>query len=104
MADRAEPTFTTYIGDGELVVLPATIDGIRAALPPERHAAFDTAVGTTHAEELLAVLQYWAQETSPELRAFQYSVFERLERGDDSGFIPAEEMRALLGHDSEGPW
>lgn len=104
MADRATPTFTTYIGDGELVVLPATIDGIRAALPPERHGEFDTAVGTTHAEELLAVLQYWAQETSPELRAFQHSVFERLERGDNTGFVPAEEMRTLTGQDPEEPW
>jgi hypothetical protein len=92
-----QPTFTTYIDDGTLVVLPATINGIRAALPPERHAAFDDAVGDTHAEGLLGVLQHWAQETRPDLRAFQESVFERLERGDTTGFTQAEDPHTLLG-------
>ncbi|MFE7130799.1 hypothetical protein [Streptomyces sp. NPDC057638] len=97
MTDHAPPTFTTYVNDGELVVLPASINTIRAALPEEQRDAFDTEIGEAHAEDLLTVLLRWAQETDPQVRAFQKGMFERLENGHAEGFISSEGLHALIG-------
>lgn len=57
-------TFTTHIG-GEMVELPASINGIRAALPEEWREKFDEEVGDAHARDLLLILNRWALRPTP---------------------------------------
>ncbi|MFI7276481.1 hypothetical protein [Streptomyces sp. NPDC049879] len=73
-------------------MLPRTIDGVRAALPPERWGEFERAVGEAPAEELFGVVGHWAIETRPELRARDEEIFARLDAGDFSGFTAAEDL------------
>ncbi|MGX2995037.1 hypothetical protein JNUCC64_12175 [Streptomyces sp. JNUCC 64] len=72
----------TYF-QGEQTELPSTVDDIRAALPEDRRAEFETA--------LAEFIGYWALEARPDLRDADRATFARLERGDFSGFTPAEE-------------
>ncbi len=81
----------TYL-DGESVALPRTVNGVRAALPPERRGEFDRAVGEAPAEELFAVVGHWAIETRPDLRAHDETLFRQLESGDFSGFTAEEDL------------
>ena len=49
------PVWRTWLR-GEEIELPASINGIRAALPPERRAEFDQEVGTAAAGDLKLLL------------------------------------------------
>ncbi|UCM88996.1 hypothetical protein [Streptomyces marincola] len=91
--DPVGPVWRTWL-DGEEIELPASINGIRAALPPERREQFDEAVGAAAAGDLELLLGHWAQETRPDLRAAQEAVFRRLEAGDSTGFVAAEDLDA----------
>ncbi|MFD3485000.1 hypothetical protein [Streptomyces sp. NPDC058665] len=48
--------------DGERVEVPATIGGIRAALPEERRAQFDAEIDAANIEELYNVVRRWIVE------------------------------------------
>ncbi|MCM2394404.1 hypothetical protein [Streptomyces albipurpureus] len=82
-------TWTTVIG-GELVEIPATIEGIRATLSPERAAEFDLVIAHTHAAKLPQVLADWA--LPPEALAEEDEVIARLKAGDHSGSIPQDDL------------
>jgi hypothetical protein len=86
MAEFTGATWATYV-DGERVELPATIDGIRAALPAHQRSEFDAEVGSTPASELPRVLGHWALRTHPEALAEVEAEFARLEAGDYSGVV-----------------
>ncbi|MFB7763588.1 hypothetical protein [Streptomyces xiamenensis] len=83
--------WSTYV-DGERVDLPATIDDIRAALPPERRPDFDREIGSAAPSELYLLLGHWALETRPDIRTRDEDTFARLEAGDFSGFTAAEDL------------
>ncbi|MFE7132381.1 hypothetical protein ACFVIM_16135 [Streptomyces sp. NPDC057638] len=100
MADGT--TFTTYMGDGVLVVLPATIRGIRDALPTELRNEFTEAVEGAPASTLFEVLATWAQRTRPDLIASKEAEFQRLEDGDFSHIADPEEVAAVFGPGREG--
>jgi hypothetical protein len=85
------PVWRTW-HDGEEIELPASIDGIRAALPAERRAEFDREVGGAAPAELELLLGHWALETRPDLRAADEETFRRLEAGDFSGVTAAEDL------------
>ncbi|GAB2891292.1 hypothetical protein [Streptomyces mayteni] len=85
------PTWTTYV-DGEQVVLPASIDGVRAELPPEQRGEFDAAIGAAAAEDLHMVLWGWASRLRPEIEAANEAAFQRLEAGDFSGLTAEEDL------------
>jgi hypothetical protein len=87
MSDIAAATWTTYIGD-EKVQLPATIDGIRAALPGDAdRVAFDAEVSRTPGQELHQVLARWALATRPDAQQADDELVERLRAGDFSGCV-----------------
>ncbi|MGW6744867.1 hypothetical protein ACWGDX_29720 [Streptomyces sp. NPDC055025] len=90
MGDSSE-TWTTLIG-GESVEIPATIDGVRAALAdePERLAGFEAEIGRTPASELPRTLAAWA--LPPEAWAEIDAQFDRLAAGDFSGCTPMEDL------------
>ncbi|MFD5321423.1 hypothetical protein [Streptomyces sp. NPDC127098] len=90
MAEITEATWATYV-DGERVELPATIDGIRAALPAQQRGEFDTEVGSTPANELPRVLGHWALRTHPQAWDEVEAEFARLEAGDYSGVVFLED-------------
>ncbi|MGC0416331.1 hypothetical protein [Embleya sp. AB8] len=58
-------TFTTHLLNGDEIRYPASINGIRAALPDEFHEKFDEEVGNAHARDLLLVLHRWALMPTP---------------------------------------
>ncbi|WP_439674105.1 hypothetical protein [Embleya sp. MST-111070] len=67
--DGPEPDgrhFRTTVG-GRLVVLPATIAGIRAALPEDRRDAFTKEIENTPARDMHLTLYRWAR--TPEIEA-----------------------------------
>ncbi|MGW1974253.1 hypothetical protein [Streptomyces sp. NPDC001889] len=82
-------TWTTLIG-GKLVEVPATIEGIRATLSPERAAEFDQVVARTHASKLPQVLADWA--LPEEALAEEDEVIARLKAGDHSDSIPQDDL------------
>lgn len=84
MAEISAATWTTFVR-GHRVELPATIDGIRAALPEAERSDFDTEVGATRGEDLHRVLGHWALRTHPEAVAEMEEEFARLEAGDYTG-------------------
>ncbi|MFD7547368.1 hypothetical protein ACFV0R_28300 [Streptomyces sp. NPDC059578] len=96
-----EPSFSVYDG-GEEIALPATVGGIRRALASELRPEFDSAVETTPAQDLYGELAAWALKTRPDLLARQEETFRRLERGDFTGFTPAEDIPELALLDEEG--
>ncbi|WP_129841614.1 hypothetical protein [Streptomyces sp. RFCAC02] len=57
----AEP-LRTITGDGREITLPATIRGIREALPPERRDEFTEAVETAGVHDIHAVMRSWIME------------------------------------------
>ncbi|MFJ1751145.1 hypothetical protein ACIOJD_33695 [Streptomyces sp. NPDC088116] len=84
-------TWRAHVG-GELVEIPATIDGVRSALAcdPERLAEFEAQLGSTPAMELPAVLAAYAlpQQAWDETDA----TIERLRAGDFSGCTPLDDL------------
>ncbi|MFI1015293.1 hypothetical protein [Streptomyces sp. NPDC020965] len=98
---RTGKTFSTYL-DGNRVELPATINGIRDALPPDLRAEFDAGVGEAAAEDLFLLLAEWAQRTRPDLIAAKEARVRRLERGDFSGLVSEEEVADFFGPGEEG--
>ncbi|MYV99133.1 hypothetical protein [Streptomyces sp. SID3343] len=58
-------TFTTTLANGQTIEYPASITGIRAALPEESREKFDEEVGTAHARDLLLILHRWALLPTP---------------------------------------
>ncbi|GLF95230.1 hypothetical protein [Streptomyces yaizuensis] len=97
VSESTGKTFSTYMSGGDLVVLPATIKGIREALPPDQRAAFTEAVENAGAEELFELLATWAERTRPDLIADKEAAFGRIERGDFTGTVSAEDVAAFFG-------
>lgn len=91
MGDLTTATWKT-IHDGQLVELPATIDGIAAALPPDRRDEFLTEVHAAAPADLELLLGHWALETRPDIRAADEATMNRLAAGDHTGFTPAEDL------------
>ncbi|GLF99861.1 hypothetical protein [Streptomyces yaizuensis] len=85
----AAGTWTTVIG-GELLEIPATIEGIRATLSPERAAEFDRVVARTHASKLPQVLADWALPA--EALAEEDEVIARLKAGDHSDSVSQDDL------------
>ncbi|GAA0495579.1 hypothetical protein [Streptomyces olivaceiscleroticus] len=86
-----EAMLKTVIG-GELVELPGTIAGIRAVLDEDQARAFDQEIPHVPAAELPARLARWALGgTGADLE--DQELFERLERGEDIGAVPADDSR-----------
>ncbi|WP_181727587.1 hypothetical protein [Streptomyces sp. PT12] len=98
MNDTAHATWVTYIRD-ERVELPATIDGIRAALPTDaERAAFDVEVSRTPGQDLYRVLARWALATRPDAAEANDEIVAWLRAGDFSGVVfPYEELGGELG-------
>ncbi|MFI5617808.1 hypothetical protein [Streptomyces sp. NPDC051567] len=101
MSETAGKTFSTYLSGGDLVVLPATVKGIREALPADQRRAFGEAVENAGAEELFELLATWAERTRPDLIADKEAAFARIERGDFTGTVSAEEVAAFFGPAAE---
>ncbi|MEV6106040.1 hypothetical protein AB0M28_15175 [Streptomyces sp. NPDC051940] len=74
---------------GELVELPGTIAGIRAALGPAELARFEGEIEHTPVADLPAVLARWALSTTTAVEEDE-EFFARLERGEDIGAVPAQ--------------
>ncbi|MFH9871598.1 hypothetical protein ACH4NT_36675 [Streptomyces lydicus] len=87
MTDITAATWTTHI-DGQLVEIPATIEGIRAVLV-EAGAdveAYDAEVRQTPAQDLHRVLARWA--LPEEAAAEDDAIVAQLRAGDFSGCVP----------------
>lgn len=93
MSDIPTATWRTY-HDGEVVDLPATIDGIAAVLPPERRQVFLDEVHAAAAAELFLLLGHWALETRPDIRAADEAFMDQLATGDFSGCVPLDDSEA----------
>jgi hypothetical protein len=93
MGDIAAATWRTH-HNGELVELPATIDGIADVLPPDRRQRFLDEVHAAPAGDLQRLLGHWALETRPDIRAADDEVFARLEAGDFTGCVPLDDTDA----------
>lgn len=83
MGEITTATWTTHVR-GEQTTLPATIDGIRAALPAEQRLAFDAEIGATPADELHLVLVGWALSTT-EAAIEDEEVLRQLRLGETVG-------------------
>jgi hypothetical protein len=88
MPDTAA-TWTTYV-HGEPVELPATIDGVRAALPEDERREFDAEIGRTPAPALQQVLGRWAIRTHREAAEETEETIRRLQAGDFTGCVPLD--------------
>ncbi|MFE3205960.1 hypothetical protein [Embleya sp. NPDC059237] len=58
-------TFTTHLVGGDGIEYPASINGIRAALPKELREKFDEEAGEAYARDLLLILHRWALMPTP---------------------------------------
>ncbi|MEU9237144.1 hypothetical protein [Streptomyces subrutilus] len=83
MSDIGTATWSTHV-HGERTELPATIDGIRAALPAEQRDVFDAEVGQTPAEDLHLVLVGWSLSTTQAAEE-DAEILARLRRGETVG-------------------
>ncbi|MEU6487751.1 hypothetical protein [Streptomyces sp. NPDC046887] len=82
--DEAAERWTTTVHDEE-VELPSTIADVRAALPEDQRAAFDTEIGTTPGPDLPLRLAMWALRTVPGAIEEMDEQVDRLRAGDYSG-------------------
>lgn len=89
MSDITDATMVTYTTAGR-TELPATIDGIRAALPADERDQFDTEVGKARASDLPRLLAHWALRTDPQAMDDMEATFARLAAGDLTGCVPQE--------------
>ncbi|PJN38689.1 hypothetical protein CG747_21580 [Streptomyces sp. CB02959] len=87
MGEIAPATWTTVV-DGELVEIPATIDGIHAVLPEVDRAAFEAEVRRTPAQDLHRVLARWALPAAAERE--DDAILARLKAGDFTGCVPQD--------------
>ncbi|MGC0423635.1 hypothetical protein [Embleya sp. AB8] len=79
----------THVVRGEVVTLPGTLGGIRAALPEERREEFDKVVYDTPLEHLVRrVVLDWA--LPPEAHEEAEEALERVRRGDYTGVVDAD--------------
>ncbi|GCE01580.1 hypothetical protein [Embleya hyalina] len=95
MAEHGDPVLITHIG-GELVELPGSLGGIRAGLPDDAaREAFDAEIDAAPLTQVPLIAARWGlpQEAIDEDEA----IFRRLEAGDHSGMIPAEELDGYTG-------
>ncbi|MGW1994719.1 hypothetical protein [Embleya sp. NPDC001921] len=74
---------------GQAVVLPDTLDGIRAALPEERRAEFDKVIGATPLRQIaqVALIDFALPDEAHEEDEGQIA---RLRAGDFSGLHNAD--------------
>ncbi|GCD94440.1 hypothetical protein [Embleya hyalina] len=94
--DGPEPdgrTWRTW-ATGELIELPATIAGIRAALPAEQREEFTKAIEDTPARDLPLTLNRWVRRTRPE-------VDEAIERTHDwvEGIHAEADAMTIMGEE-----
>ncbi|WP_445401291.1 hypothetical protein ACSMX9_08515 [Streptomyces sp. LE64] len=82
------PVLRTVIG-GQAVDLPASLDGIRAALPEEQREAFDREVGAAPIADVPLIAARWSlpQEAHDE----EEEMLRRLRDGDFSGFSDVDD-------------
>ncbi|MEO3753594.1 hypothetical protein [Streptomyces sp. B6B3] len=90
MSDTTPATWKAYL-DGEMIDLPATIDGIAASLPQERRQTFLDEAHAAPASELQLILGHWSLETRPDIRAADDEIFARLETGDFADCVPLDD-------------
>ncbi|MCM2392913.1 hypothetical protein [Streptomyces albipurpureus] len=74
------------------VRLPATIRGVREALPEEERAAFTAEIENAAADELRTVLVRWAMNIPTEHDDAERALVERIRSGDLSGVTFAEDL------------
>ncbi|MFD7547404.1 hypothetical protein ACFV0R_25900 [Streptomyces sp. NPDC059578] len=77
------PVLRTNIG-GRMVDLPASLDGIRAALPADQRDTFDREIGSAPIIDVPLIAARWSlpQEAQDEEEA----MLQRLRNGDFGGF------------------
>ncbi|MGC0415430.1 hypothetical protein [Embleya sp. AB8] len=79
--DGPEPdgrTFRTLVGD-EWIVTPATIAGIRDALPEDRRDEFTKTIEDTPARDMALIMNRWARRTRPEIDEATRREMDRIE-------------------------
>ena len=92
MSDTSD-RWSTVVHDQE-VVLPSTIEDIRAALPEEQRAVFETEINSTPGPELPLRLAMWALRTVPGAVEEMDDQIERLRAGDYTGVTILEDDQA----------
>ncbi|MGC0415192.1 hypothetical protein [Embleya sp. AB8] len=101
--DGPEPdgrTFRTWIKD-ELIEIPATIAGIRDALPEDQRDEFTRAIEDTPARDMLLVLNQWSRRTRPEIdEAIRqaHDWVQGIHEEADAMTIMGEDRNVVLGH------
>ncbi|WP_245174761.1 hypothetical protein [Streptomyces bohaiensis] len=93
MNDINEATMVTYTTAGR-TELPATIDGIRAALPESEREEFTAEAGRTPAGELPRVLARWALRTDQQAVQDAEAQYARLAAGDFSDCVAQDDPEA----------
>ncbi|MYS83327.1 hypothetical protein [Embleya scabrispora] len=91
--DQGGKLFRTVV-DGRWVTVPATIAGIREALPEERREAFTKTIEETPARDLFATMARWA--STPEMDAALEREHDRIQRlGEEA------DARVIMGEDPD---
>ncbi|MYW04069.1 hypothetical protein [Streptomyces sp. SID3343] len=80
--------------DGTWIELPATIGGIRAALPAELRDEFGKVIEETPAGEMLATMVRWSRATRPDIEEADRRAHDRVKALTDEA-----EARIILGED-----
>ncbi|WP_406296993.1 hypothetical protein OG948_15115 [Embleya sp. NBC_00888] len=93
--EEDKTVFRTRV-NGRLIETPATIAGIRAALPEDRREEFDKAIEHTPARDMLLVMNQWARTTRPEIDEATRREHDRVE-----ALALAAEARIIMGEDPD---
>ncbi|OPC80364.1 hypothetical protein B4N89_04840 [Embleya scabrispora] len=94
--DGPEPdgrVFRTWLGD-ELIEIPATIAGIREALPAEQRDEFTKVIEDTPARDMPLIMNRWSRRTRPEIDAATRREMDRIE-----GLALDAEADLIMGED-----
>jgi len=77
---------------GGAVQVPATIRGVRDALPDAERAKFTDEIENTPAEDLATVLVRWAMSIPTEYDEAEEALVERVQAGDFTGITFVEDL------------
>ncbi|MYS82162.1 hypothetical protein [Embleya scabrispora] len=88
-------TFRTWVND-ELIETPATIAGIREALPAGRRAEFTKIIEGTPARDMPLVMLTWAKATRPEIEESIRQAHDRVE-----ALAQEAETQLIMGEDPD---
>ncbi|MFE2870241.1 hypothetical protein [Embleya sp. NPDC059259] len=98
--DGPEPDgrkFRSWVDD-ELIETPATIAGIREALPADQRDAFTKEIEDTPARDMPLVMLRWATSTRPEIDAATRQAHDRVEalaRQAETELIMGEDLHVV---------